>query len=253
MEINGKHILVTGGASGLGAACVELLQAHGANVTIFDQKSEENIEHTRGTNQVYHQVDITNETEVTIALDAAIESNGALHGVINCAGIGSAKKVLSNKGPHDLETFQKVIEVNLIGTFNMLRLSAERMKSHDPTDTGERGVIINTASIAAYDGQIGQAAYSASKGGITSLTLPAARELANAGIRVVSIAPGVFDTPLFGALPEEARSHLEQLTPFPKRLGNPREFAELALHIFQNSMINGETIRLDGAIRMPAK
>ncbi|PSL48443.1 NAD(P)-dependent dehydrogenase (short-subunit alcohol dehydrogenase family) [Salsuginibacillus halophilus] len=249
MQVHNKHIIVTGGASGLGGACAALFQSHGANVTVFDQKPEAEVEAKRG--QLYKQVDITKEAEVAEALLEAEETNGDLYGLVNCAGIGSAKKVLSSKGPHDLETFQKVIEVNLVGTFNMLRLAAEKMKSHEPEETGERGVIINTASIAAYDGQIGQAAYSASKGGIASLTLPAARELATAGIRVVAVAPGVFETPLFASVPEEARQQLEALTPFPKRLGDPQEFAELALHIFQNTMMNGETIRLDGAIRMP--
>jgi NAD(P)-dependent dehydrogenase (short-subunit alcohol dehydrogenase family) len=203
-----------------------------------------------GRNAHFVQTDVTDEASVQAAVGAAVERFGALHGAVNCAGIALAERVLSKRGPHQTATFVRTLEVNLIGTFHVLRLAAEAMTHNQPTATGERGVIINTASIAAFDGQIGQVAYAASKGGIVGMTLPAARDLAPHGIRVVTIAPGVFETPLLAGLPEAARTALVQQIPFPPRLGQPAEYAALVGHIFTNPMLNGEVIRLDGALRM---
>ncbi len=252
MELTQKTILVTGGASGLGAACVRLLTQAGANAIIADLNTEigATLADELGTATKFVRMNVTDEASVKAALQATIEHFGSLDVVVNCAGIGVAERVLGKNGPSSLETFSKVINVNLIGTFNVIRLAASVMSENRPDQEGERGVIINTASVAAFDGQIGQAAYSASKGGIVGMTLPLAREFARVGIRVVSIAPGIFDTPMLGGLPESARISLGQQVPFPPRLGRPAEYAALAKHIIENTMLNGEVIRLDGAIRM---
>ncbi len=258
MELKDKGVLVTGGASGLGAACVRLLTENGAKVVIADLNSEGGEKlatelHERGANVSFAQTNVTGEESVQAAVRTVVEQYGGLHILINCAGIGIAEKVIGRSGVHSLENFQKVIGINLIGTFNAIRLASIAMAENTPTDGGERGVIINTASVAAFDGQIGQSAYSASKGGIVSMTLPIARELARQGIRVMTIAPGLFETPLLGNLPEAARISLGQQVPFPPRLGQPSEYAALAKHIIENEMLNGEVIRLDGAIRMAAR
>jgi len=258
MQIQDKGVLVTGGASGLGEACVRLLTQAGAKVVIADLNSDAGIalstEHSHtGLSTLFVKTDVTDEESMRAAARDAVETFGGLHVLINCAGIGLAERVLGKNGPHDLRSFSKVIQVNLIGTFNAIRLAAAEMTENVPNEEGERGVIINTASVAAFDGQIGQAAYSASKGGIVGMTLPIARELARFGIRVNTIAPGIFDTPLLGALPEPARISLGQQVPFPPRLGRPSEYAALAKHMIENVMLNGEVIRLDGAIRMAPK
>ncbi len=255
MQLQDKGVLATGGASGLGEACVRLLTQAGAKVVIADLNSDAGIalstEHSHtGLSTLFAKTDVTDEESMRAAVRDAVETFGGLHVLINCAGIGVAERVLGKNGPHDLRSFSKVIQVNLIGTFNAIRLAAAEMTENVPNEEGERGVIINTASVAAFDGQIGQAAYSASKGGIVGMTLPIARELARFGIRVNTIAPGIFDTPLLGALPEPARISLGQQVPFPPRLGRPSEYAALAKHIIDNVMLNGEVIRLDGAIRM---
>lgn len=252
MEIKASTFLVTGGSSGLGAACARRLVEAGANVIIADIQEAEGLKLAAEMEEkgAFIITDVTNENSVRQAIDLAIDQFGGLHGVINCAGVAIARKVVSKRGPHDLESFARVIEVNLIGTFNVIRLAAAVIAQNEPNTSGERGVIINTASVAAYEGQIGQSAYSASKGGIVAMTLPIARELAYFGIRVAAIAPGLFDTPMLAGLPEKARQSLAQQIPFPSRLGKPEEYANLALHIIKNEMINGEVIRLDGAIRM---
>ena len=253
MNISGKTFIVTGGSSGLGAACVRRLCAAGGQAVIADLNEEGGKAITADllTNTRFIKTNVTDEANVQAAIDEAINSFGGLHGVINCAGIGTPAKVISSsRGPHDLGLFTKVITINLIGTFNTIRLTAQLMSQSEPTESGERGVIINTASVAAFDGQIGQAAYSASKGGIVGMTLPIARELAAVGIRVMTIAPGIFDTPMLAGLPEPARISLGKQVPFPSRLGQPEEFAALAQHIIENEMLNGEVIRLDGSIRM---
>ena len=254
MQIQGNTFLVTGGASGLGGACVRTLAAAGGNVVIADvSKAGEALASELGSRARFALTDVTDEAAVTNALKTALDSFGGLQGVINCAGIGIAERVIGKTGPHPLAAFEKVIRINLIGTFNVIRLAAAVMSQAAPNAAGERGVIINTASIAAFDGQVGQAAYSASKGGIVGMTLPIARDLSRTGIRVVTIAPGIFDTPLLAALPEEAKKSLGQQVPFPPRLGRPDEFAALAKHIIENEMLNGEVIRLDGALRMAPK
>ena len=252
MELANKGVLVSGGASGLGAACVRLLSQCGAKVVIADMNSETGnaLAKELGDSALFVQTNVVEEGSVQAAVQAAVNSFGGLHVVINCAGIGAAERVVGKNGPASLATFTKVIQVNLIGTFNVIRLAAAVMAENSPDEGGERGVIINTASVAAFDGQIGQAAYSASKGGIVSMTLPIARELARYGIRVMAIAPGIFDTPMLAGLPEPARLSLGQQVPFPPRLGRPDEYAALAKHIIENQMLNGEVIRLDGAIRM---
>ena len=252
MRIEGSSALVTGGASGLGAATVRRLTQGGAKVVIADLNAEtgEALASELGGQAVFVKTDVTSESSLQAAVQTAVERHGGLHINVNCAGVGIAVKVLGRDGPHDLDLFTKVIQVNLIGTFNALRLAAAAMVNNQPNEEGERGVIILTASVAAFEGQIGQAAYSASKGGIVGLTLPVARELARSGIRVLAIAPGLFDTPLLAALPEEARLSLGQQVPFPPRLGRPAEYAQLVQAIVENPMLNGETIRLDGAIRM---
>jgi NAD(P)-dependent dehydrogenase (short-subunit alcohol dehydrogenase family) len=253
MNVRDKTFLVTGGSSGLGAACVRQLVAAGGQVVIADLNEEAGAALTAdcGDSAQFSKTDVTDSDSVQTAINEALQSFAGLHGVVNCAGIGTPAKVVSSKrGPHDLALFTKVIKVNLIGTFNVIRLAAQAMCQQEPGESGERGVIINTASVAAFDGQIGQAAYSASKGGIVGMTLPIARELAEYGIRVMTIAPGIFDTPMLAGLPEKARLSLGQQVPFPSRLGEPSEFAALVQHIIENEMLNGEVIRLDGAIRM---
>ena len=252
MQIENSTFFVTGGGSGLGAATARLLAENGANVVLADVNEEagEQTASEIGSGAKFIHTDVTDEGSVKDALDSAIETFGALNGVVNCAGIGPAARVVGKRGVHDLGLFTKTVEINLIGTFNVIRLAAVKLAENEPDEDGERGVIVNTASVAAYDGQIGQAAYAASKGGVVSLTLPVARELASSGIRVVTIAPGIFETPMLAALPEEAKDSLGKQVPFPSRLGRPEEYAALAKHIVENRMLNGEVIRLDGAIRM---
>ena len=251
MNIDGRTFLVSGGSSGLGAACVAEFVRAGGNVVICDVSERgAEVERELGAAVRFVRTDVTDAAAVQRAIDAAIEKFGALHGAINCAGIATAERVIGREGPQPLEHFTKVITVNLIGTFNVTRLAGAKMIER-PVEPGEdRGVIISTASVAAYDGQIGQAAYSASKGGIVGMTLPIAREFAQHQIRVAAIAPGIFDTPLLAGLPEPARESLGKQVPFPSRLGRPAEYAALARHIVENQMLNGEVIRLDGAIRM---
>ncbi len=255
MQIEGSGVLVAGGASGLGAATARLFHARGATVVIADLSDERgrDLAAELGEPARFVAADVTDPESLERAIAAASERPGGLRVSVCCAGIGWAERVAGRRRAHALEPFEQVIRVNLIGTFNVLRLAAAAMLAHEPADSGERGVCINTASIAAYDGQIGQIAYSASKGAIVGMTLPAARDLASAGIRVCTIAPGTFDTPLLGGLPEAAREALAQAIPFPSRLGQPSEFAALAVHIAENEMLNGEVIRLDGALRMPPK
>ena len=251
MQIKGRTFLVTGGSSGLGAACVEEFARNGANIVICDV-SERGAELARelGKAVFFVRTDVTDGPQVQHAVDTAAREFGALHGAINCAGVATAERVIGREGPQPLEHFSKVIAVNLIGTFNVIRLAAAKMIERAIEPGEDRGVIVCTASVAAYDGQIGQAAYSASKGGVVGLTLPVARELAQHQIRVASIAPGIFDTPMLAGLPEAARESLGKQVPFPSRLGRPAEYAALARHIVENQMLNGEVIRLDGAIRM---
>ncbi len=255
MRIENSTFLITGGGSGLGAATATLIVEAGGNVVIADVNAEQGEKFARqlGDHARFSRTDVTDEASVRAAIDAAREAFGGLHGAVNCAGIGTAMRVVGKDGPHNLEVFSRVIQVNLIGTFNVIRLAAAAMSQGEPLAEGERGVIVNTASVAAFEGQIGQAAYSASKGGVVGMTLPIARELARFGIRVVTIAPGLFDTPMMAGLPEEARASLGQQVPFPPRLGRPAEFAALVRHIVENPMLNGSTIRLDGAIRMAPK
>jgi NAD(P)-dependent dehydrogenase (short-subunit alcohol dehydrogenase family) len=250
MQINDSVAIVTGGASGLGLATTKALLADGAHVVIIDLPSSngEAVAKELGGLVRFVAADVTDENAVSQALDVA-ESLGPLRVAVNCAGIGNAAKTVSKKGPFPLDGFTKVVTVNLIGTFNVIRLAAERIAKTEPVD-GERGVIINTASVAAFEGQIGQAAYSASKGGVVGMTLPIARDLASLLIRVNTIAPGLFKTPLLGTLPDEAQQSLGAQVPHPARLGDPSEYGALAAHIVSNPMLNGETIRLDGAIRM---
>ncbi|HZN82283.1 MAG TPA: 3-hydroxyacyl-CoA dehydrogenase [Mycobacterium sp.] len=247
MEIKDAVAVVTGGASGLGLATTKRLLDAGAQVVVLDIRGKEAVDEL-GERAVFAETDVTNEAAVTAALDAA-EKLGPIRIVINCAGTGNAIKTLSKDGPFPLDLFKKVIEINLIGTFNVIRLGAERIAKTEPIN-GERGVIVNTASVAAFDGQVGQAAYSASKGGVVGMTLPIARDLSRELIRVVTIAPGLFDTPLLAGLPEPAKESLGKQVPHPSRLGKPDEYGALAVHIVENPMLNGEVIRLDGAIRM---
>ena len=246
MEVAEHTFLVAGGGSGLGAATARLLADEGANVVVADLRGDD-----AGGAVRFVEADVTDEESVRHAVNAAVEAFGGLHGAINCAGVATAEKVLGRDGPHPLDSFARVVGINLIGTFNVTRLAAEAMTGNEAEgDDGERGVVVNTASVAAFDGQIGQAAYAASKGGVAALTLPLAREFARYGIRVVTIAPGIFDTPMMAGLPEAARESLGKQVPFPSRLGGPDEYAALARHIIGNRMLNGEVIRLDGAIRM---
>jgi 3-hydroxyacyl-CoA dehydrogenase/3-hydroxy-2-methylbutyryl-CoA dehydrogenase len=255
MLIEGASAIVAGGASGLGEATARRLHEGGASVVIADLNTEKGaaLASELGERARFVEADVTSEDAVSAAVGAAAEADGGLRISVCCAGIGWAQRVSGKQGPHDLTVFENVIRINLIGTFNVLRLAAAAMSGNEPDEGGERGVCVNTSSTAAFDGQIGQAAYSASKGGIVGLTLPAARDLAGRGVRVVTIAPGTFDTPLLAALPQEARDELADHIPFPKRLGEPEEFGALAAHIIENPMLNGETIRLDGALRMPPR
>ena len=255
MELSTVRAVVTGGASGLGRATAARLVAAGGRVALLDRAASAgaDVAAKLGPAAAFTPADVTSADEVTAALETAARHCGGLNVLVNCAGIGTAMKTVGKSGPARLEDFTRVIQVNLIGTFNCIRLAAPLMAKNAPTADGERGVVINTASVAAFDGQIGQAAYSASKGGIVGLTLPVARDLAELGIRVVTIAPGLFDTPLLAGLPDEAREALGATIPFPKRLGMPSEYAQLACAIVENEMLNGETIRLDGALRMAPK
>lgn len=253
MNLEGSVALVTGGASGLGAATLRRLMAGGAKGVIVDRDDAKGEALAKELGAVFVKTDVTSEAEVSAAVEQAA-ALGPLRVAVNCAGVGWASRTLDKTGkPHDLELFKTVITINLIGSFNVLRLAASQMSKNEPTPTGERGVIISTASVAAFDGQIGQIAYAASKAGVVGLTLPAARDLAPAGIRVCTIAPGIFDTPMLAMLPEERRQLLAADVVFPKRLGNVDEYAALAAHIVENGYLNGETIRLDGSLRMPPK
>ncbi len=255
MEIEGTSALIAGGASGLGAAAARALHERGASVVIADLNAERGnaLAAELGDRARFVEANVIEPDPVEAAVAAAAGADGGLRISVCCAGIGWAQRTASKQGPHDLEIFHNVIKVNLVGTFNVLRLACAAMSGNDPDGGGERGVCVNTASIAAFDGQIGQVAYSASKGGVVGLTLPAARDMASRGVRVMTIAPGLFDTPLLGALPEEQREALGAGIPFPSRLGLPEEYAQLAVHIVENEMLNGETIRLDGALRMPPR
>jgi NAD(P)-dependent dehydrogenase (short-subunit alcohol dehydrogenase family) len=252
MQVEGNAFIVTGGASGLGAATVRRLAAAGGRVVIADlnEKAGAALAAELGTGARFQRVDVASEADARAAVAAAVQAFGALRGLIGCAGVGTPGKVLGKDGPLPLEAFERVVRINLIGTFNCLRLAAEQMARQDADAEGERGVIVNTASVAAYEGQIGQPAYAASKAGVVGLTLPAARELARSGIRVVTIAPGLFETPMMAGLPQDAQDSLGKSVPFPARLGRPAEFAQLVQSIIENPMLNGATIRLDGALRM---
>lgn len=255
MEIMRNVAIVTGGASGLGEACVRKLVDDGARVVIldFDEERGRQVVSELGDAVIFCKTDVTDEKTVQEAIDKAVDSFGAVHIAVNCAGVATPSKVLGKKGPMSIEKFNQVVQINLIGTMNVIRLAAEKMVNNPPKEDGEKGVIINTASVAAFEGQIGQAAYAASKAGVAGMTLPIAREFADYGIRVVTIAPGLFETPMLAGLPEEAKASLVKMIPFPKRLGRPSEYAQLAKHIIENPILNGETIRLDSAIRMAAR
>jgi 3-hydroxyacyl-CoA dehydrogenase / 3-hydroxy-2-methylbutyryl-CoA dehydrogenase len=253
MEVKGVGALVAGGASGLGEASARALAAAGAEVVIADLNAEKGEALATEIGAAFVSADVTDAEAVATAVERAAAADGGLRVSVCCAGIGWAERVSHKRGPHNLEYFSNVVKVNLIGSFNVLRLAATAMSDNEPDGEGERGVCVNTASIAAFDGQIGQIAYAASKGGIVGMTLPAARDMASRGVRVVTIAPGLFDTPLLAALPEEARTALGEGIPFPSRLGRPEEYAGMVLAIAANPMLNGETIRLDGALRMPPK
>ena len=249
MDIAGKVFIVTGGASGLGEGTARMLAALGGQVVIADMQAEKGQAIAQELGGAFLKCDVSQEADAQ-AVVAKATSMGKLMGLVNCAGIAPAEKTVGKTGAHSLAVFSKVIQVNLIGTFNMIRLAAEAMSKNEPEATGERGVIINTASVAAYDGQIGQAAYSASKGGVVGMTLPIARDLSRNGIRVMTIAPGIFGTPMMFGMPKEVQDALAAAVPFPSRLGTPDDYAKLARHIFENDMLNGEVIRLDGAIRL---
>ena len=255
MQLAERVFLVTGAASGLGAACVRRFVDQGAKVLMADvnEQAGQALANELGSATHFVRTDVTSEADVQTALATCERQLGVLRGAVNCAGILGGARVVGREGPHDLEQFGRVIQINLIGTFNVLRLAADAMMANTPNDSGERGVIVNTSSVAAFEGQIGQAAYSASKGGVASMTLPIARELAKHGIRVVAIAPGVFRTAMVAALPDKARQSLESQTVFPARLGKPSEYALLAQQIMENPMLNGSVVRLDGAIRMEGK
>ena len=255
MKLEGSNFIVTGGASGLGEATVRALHGGGSGVLICDLDNErgEALAAELGDAAVFLSTDVASEADGRAAIDRALERFGSLNGLVNCAGVADGIKVLGRDGPHPLDRFTRTLTVNLVGCFNMIRLAAEAMAANKPGEDGERGIIINTASIAAWEGQIGQAAYAASKAGVVGMTLPMARELAAHGIRVNTLAPGLFLTPMMMALPQEVQTALGEATPFPKRLGNPEEFAALVLHVIGNLMINGETLRLDGAVRLTAR
>lgn len=255
MDIKDSVAVVTGGASGLGEATVRKFVADGGKVSILDLQAEKgrHLAEELGDDAIFCMTDVTDEQSVQQAMAKTVDSFGGVHVAVNCAGVGDAAKVLGKKGPMPMDHFSRVVKINLVGTMNVIRLAAEKMVVNAPNEDGEKGVVINTASAAAYDGQIGQAAYSASKAGVVGMTLPIAREFAGYGIRIVTVAPGLFETPLLLALPEKVRLALGQMVPFPRRLGHPAEFAMLVGQIVENPMLNGETIRLDGAIRMAAK
>ena len=255
MEIAGKVFLVTGAGSGLGAATVRALAAAGAKVVLADVNREagENLAAELGASACFAATDVADEASAVNAVNTANSVFGGLHGLVNCAGVAPGEKVVGRDGPHRLETFARTININLVGTFNMIRLAAEAMMKGEPDAGGERGVIVNTASVAAFEGQLGQAAYAASKGGIVAMTLPVARELARSGIRCVTIAPGIMETPMLLGMAPEVQESLGRMVPFPSRMGRPAEFAALVRHIAENSYLNGEVIRLDGAIRMGSK
>ncbi|HZX29853.1 MAG TPA: 3-hydroxyacyl-CoA dehydrogenase [Rhodocyclaceae bacterium] len=255
MQIDNKVFLVTGAGSGLGAATARLLAQSGAKVVLADLNREagEKLAAELGANARFVETDVASEASALNAVQTAVSVFGGLHGLVNCAGVAPAEKVVGKEGPHRLESFAKVININLVGTFNMIRLAADAMMKGEPDAGGERGVIVNTASVAAFEGQLGQAAYSASKGGIVALTLPVARELSRSGIRVMTIAPGIMETPMLLGMPPEVQESLGKMVPFPQRMGKPAEFAGLVKHIAENSYLNGEVIRLDGAIRMGTK
>lgn len=250
MNLTGKTILITGGASGLGEGTARMVAANGGKPVLLDLNAEAGEALAQELGGLFVKADVSSESDVQAALDAGREKFGGIHGVVNCAGVAPAVTTAGKRGPHPLDVFERTIRVNLLGTFNVIRLAAQAMLDNEPGESGERGVIVNTASVAAYDGQIGQAAYSASKGGVVGMTLPIARDLARSGIRVVTIAPGIFETPMLRGLPQEAQDSLGTQVPFPSRLGRAEEYAALVRHIFENQMLNGETIRLDGAIRM---
>ena len=255
MQIKDKVFLVTGAGSGLGAATARNLAEGGAKVVLLDLNREagEKVAAELGANARFVETDVASEASAVNAVQAAISAFGAIHGLVNCAGVAPAEKVVGKEGPHKLENFTRTININLIGTFNMLRLAAEAMLKNAPDEGGERGVIVNTASVAAFEGQLGQAAYAASKGAIVALTLPVAREFARSGIRCLTIAPGIMETPMLLGMPAEVQESLNKMVPFPTRMGKPAEYAALVRHIAENSYLNGEVIRLDGAIRMGAK
>jgi len=255
MQLKGSTFIVTGGASGLGEGTARMLAEGGANVVIADLQADkgEALARELGAKARFVKCDVTSEADGQAVVDAALMAFGALQGLVNCAGIAIAERTVKKDGPHALAAFARVIGINLIGTFNMIRLAATAMSKGQPNAAGERGVIVSTASVAAYDGQIGQAAYSASKGGVVGMTLPIARDLSRDGIRVCTIAPGIFETPMLLGMPKEVQDALGKQVPFPSRLGKPAEYAALARHIIENEMLNGETIRLDGAIRMAPK
>jgi NAD(P)-dependent dehydrogenase (short-subunit alcohol dehydrogenase family) len=255
MQIKNSVALVTGGASGLGEATVRAFVAAGGRAAILDrpQSPGEKVAAELGDRVIFAPADVTSEEQVGAAIKKTADAFGGVHVAVNCAGVGAAMKTAGSQGPMPLDIFEMVIRINLIGTFNVIRLAATEMLKNKPNEDGERGVLINTASVAAFDGQIGQAAYSASKGGVVGMTLPIARDLSRSGIRCVTIAPGTFDTPMLGLMPEPMRQALAAQIPFPSRLGKPAEFAALACHIVENAMLNGETIRLDGALRMGPK
>jgi NAD(P)-dependent dehydrogenase (short-subunit alcohol dehydrogenase family) len=255
MQVQGHTFIVTGASSGLGAGTAERLIEQGANVIIADVNVEagQAKADALGERAVFVLTNVADEASAKNCVDTAVSTFGALHGVVNCAGILVAKKTVGRGGPHDLESFARVINVNLVGTFNMIRLAAAAMSTNAPNEEGERGVLINTASVAAFDGQIGQAAYSASKGGVVGMTLPIARDLSREGIRCMTIAPGIFETPMVAGMPDEVQESLISQIPFPKRLGKPSDYAFLAQHIIENVKLNGEVIRLDGGVRMGPK
>ena len=255
MQVRDSVFVVTGGASGLGAGTVRLLAANGGKVVIADvnRAAGEALAAELGANARFAETNVADEASARAAIELAVAAFGGLNGLINCAGVVIGEKTLGKEGPHALASFKRVIEVNLVGSFNMIRLAAEAMAKGQPNAGGERGVIVNTASVAAFDGQMGQAAYAASKGGIVGMTLPIARDLSRSGIRVMTIAPGIFETPMLLGMPPEVQEALGKMVPFPSRLGKPAEYAVLVQHIVENPMLNGEVIRLDGAIRMQPK
>jgi NAD(P)-dependent dehydrogenase (short-subunit alcohol dehydrogenase family) len=254
MQIEKQTFLVTGGGSGLGAATAKMITANGGNVLIADvSDAGAKFATELGARAAFQKTDVTDEASMQAAVDAAVAKFGAIHGLVNCAGVAPGERVVGRNGPHALASFDRAVKINLVGTFNAIRLAAAKMSVQAPNEGGERGVIINTSSVASMDGQIGQAAYAASKAGVNGMTLPIARELAKFGIRVVTIAPGIFDTPMLQGMSEEIRASLGAQIPFPSRLGRPDEYAALAKHIIENEVLNGEVIRLDGAIRMTAK